>query len=57
MMDMKVHFRVRGSGIEHGDPEACVSGTSDGVDFVGCDVISTHKKSKKTKTKRSHKHR
>ena len=54
MMDMKAHFRVRGSGIEHGDPEACVSGTSDGVDFVGCDVISTHKNSK---TKRSHKHR
>ncbi len=41
-LDMVLHFRTQGTGIEHGDTDACLAGnTMDGIDIEGCDAIVT----------------
>lgn len=52
LMDAKAHFRMSGSGVEHGDVEVCVSGTANGMEFVGCDMISTHMKTDETQARK-----
>jgi hypothetical protein len=42
LLDLVSYFRVRDTGIELGDEEACISGvTSDGVPIEGCDFVDT----------------
>ncbi len=42
-VDLVTGFRVRDSGLAHGDSEACLTGlTRDGVHIEGCDAVRIH---------------